>query len=301
MTIFHANGKLLISGEYLVLNGALSLAVPTKKGQSLKHEPKDISFLHWKSLDENGKVWFEAKFNTKDFNIIETSDKKKGEKLKNILLKANELNNNKNRLNGFVTTQLEFPVEWGLGSSSTLISCIAKWLSIDPFELHFKVSNGSGYDIACAENNTSIIYQLVDRNPIIKNIEWNPTYHESLFFVHLNIKQNSNNEVIRFTKNTKNINTDHISNRISEITRSIIQCNQLDKFNSHIEEHEKTMSQMLNLPTIKDDKFPDYNGSIKSLGAWGGDFILATGGEKERTYFKSKGYNIQFEFKDMIK
>ena len=84
MKLFHANGKLLISGEYLVLEGALSLAVPTKKGQSLKFDPTDISFLHWKSLDVNGKIWFEAKFNTEEFNIIETSDEKQL-CLKNIL------------------------------------------------------------------------------------------------------------------------------------------------------------------------------------------------------------------------
>ena len=29
-----------------------------------------------------------------------------------------------------------------------------------------------------------------------------------------------------------------------------------------------------------DELFSDFNGSIKSLGAWGGDFILATGNQK---------------------
>lgn len=33
--LFYSNGKLLLSGEYAVLDGALSLAVPTKYGQLL--------------------------------------------------------------------------------------------------------------------------------------------------------------------------------------------------------------------------------------------------------------------------
>jgi len=68
-----------------------------------------------------------------------------------------------------------------------------------------------------------------------------------------------------------------------------------------IEEHEKIMSQLLNQPTIKESDFPDFNGSIKSLGAWGGDFILATGDNEERAYFKKKGFNTIIEFKDMVK
>ena len=48
-------------------------------------------------------------------------------------------------------------------------------------------------------------------------------------------------------------------------------------------------------------EFPDYKGSIKSLGAWGGDFILATGDKEDRNYFINKGLRSIIEFKDMIK
>ena len=301
MNSFHANGKLLISGEYVVLDGALALAIPTKKGQFLQFEPTNHSILHWKSLDENKNLWLEVKFNPNDLEIIESTDIVKAEKLKTILKKAIELNNQPTLINGLITTQLEFPLEWGLGSSSTLISCIAQWLNIDPYELHFGVSNGSGYDIACAENSSSITYQVADKKPISTTINWNPSFHGSLFFVYLNRKQKSDIEVNRFINNTKNINTATTINNISEITSSIINCNQLLAFNSLIEEHEKIMSRLLNLPTIKESDFPDFNGSIKSLGAWGGDFILATGDNEERAYFKKKGFNTIIEFKDMVK
>ena len=35
---FFANGKLLLTSEYLVLDGAKAFAIPTKKGQSLHVE-----------------------------------------------------------------------------------------------------------------------------------------------------------------------------------------------------------------------------------------------------------------------
>ena len=35
MDAFYSHGKLLLTGEYLVLDGALALAVPCKLGQSL--------------------------------------------------------------------------------------------------------------------------------------------------------------------------------------------------------------------------------------------------------------------------
>ena len=54
------------------------------------------------------------------------------------------------------------------------------------------------------------------------------------------------------------------------------------------------------MPPVKKRLFPDYPGSIKSLGAWGGDFILATGTESEREYFKEKGYTTLRSYRELI-
>jgi len=62
MQNFYSNGKLLLTGEYVVLDDALSLAVPTKFGQSLKVEPISENKILWKSLDKKGDVWFEDVF-----------------------------------------------------------------------------------------------------------------------------------------------------------------------------------------------------------------------------------------------
>ena len=133
MKTFHANGKLLITGEYLVLNGAVSLAVPTKKGQSLMYNHKNENTLSWESIDVNGNKWFDALFSAAEFNIIETSNSIKAEFLQNLLKKAKSISENKNRVSGHIKTVLEFPRNWGFGSSSTLITCVAKLFNINPF------------------------------------------------------------------------------------------------------------------------------------------------------------------------
>jgi mevalonate kinase len=59
---YFSNGKLLITGEYFVLDGAKSLAVPTKYGQDLSFESIQEPQLIWQSFDENGECWLEAIF-----------------------------------------------------------------------------------------------------------------------------------------------------------------------------------------------------------------------------------------------
>ena len=73
---FHSNGKLLITGEYLVLDGALAMAVPTKYGQRLEvslHE--SFSGIRWEAKVLN-KGWLQVNFGSRLFNIIHTNDQK---------------------------------------------------------------------------------------------------------------------------------------------------------------------------------------------------------------------------------
>jgi hypothetical protein len=46
--------------------------------------------------------------------------------------------------------------------------------------------------------------------------------------------------------------------------------------------------------------FPDYSRAIKSLGAWGGDFVLATGNFNEMDYFKQKGFHTIISYHKMV-
>jgi hypothetical protein len=51
---------------------------------------------------------------------------------------------------------------------------------------------------------------------------------------------------------------------------------------------------------VKFKYFQDYSGEIKSLGAWGGDFILAAGPSNSKEYFIGKGYNSVFSFNEIF-
>src|SRR5690554_2108285 len=93
---FYSNGKLLIIGEYVVLDGALALAVPTKLGQSLKATPLDEPVIHWISKDHENKIWFQGEFLISGNNTIENPPSQASSRvairLQQILNEANKLN-----------------------------------------------------------------------------------------------------------------------------------------------------------------------------------------------------------------
>ncbi len=300
MKTFRANGKLLISGEYTILDGSLSMAIPTKRGQILHYNEVDHEILHWRSLDVKGETWFEAHFKGNELKVLDSSDDRIADTLKEILLAAGGLSDTSNGLRGEVTTALEFPTDWGLGSSSTLLCCVAQCFDIDPMQLHFKVSNGSGYDVACGMMDSAITYQLDDGLVEVNQIDWKPDFRSSLFFVYLNAKQKSSTEVNKYQDRKSSFDIALTVEEISALTRKMINAGTLDVFNEAIVKHEKIMSGVLGYPTAKQSYFSDYKGAIKSLGAWGGDFILATGNAEDRLYFAEKGFSDIHEFDAFI-
>ena len=300
MKTFRANGKLLISGEYSILDGSLSLALPTKRGQVLHYKEIDHNILHWRSLDIKGETWFEAHFKGNELTVLDSSDDRIADTLKEILLAAAGLSDTVNGLRGEVTTALEFPTNWGLGSSSTLLCCVAQCFGIDPIQLHFKVSNGSGYDVACGMTDSAITYQLSDGLAEVNQIQWKPAFSASLFFVYLNTKQKSSSEVNKYQDRKSSIDLAAIVEQISALTRAMMHANSLVVFNEAIAKHEEIMSLVLGYPTAKQLYFSDYKGAVKSLGAWGGDFILATGDAEDRMYFAGKGFSVIHEFESLI-
>ena len=65
-------------------------------------------------------------------------------------------------------------------------------------------------------------------------------------------------------------------------------------------EHEEILSELLNLKTAKETYFSDYPKMVKSLGAWGGDFVMVSGNLNDMEYFKSKGYEVILPYEEMI-
>ena len=73
---YKAHGKLLLTSEYAITQGAQGLAVPTKYGQKLNYISSDNNeYIRWDAKGENGKTWFWVEFDL-DFKIINTSDLK---------------------------------------------------------------------------------------------------------------------------------------------------------------------------------------------------------------------------------
>jgi len=295
---YRSNGKLLLTGEYLVLDAALALGLPTKKGQNLKVQPIATPKIYWESFDDEGVVWFKEvlKLPLRSFEDEDVVTKR----LVHILVAAQELNTEflKNNTGFLVKTKLDFKRNWGLGSSSTLINNIAQWAGVNAFELLQKTMGGSGYDVACAQHDTPILYQLQNQQSIVTPISFSPSYKEQLYFIHLNKKQQSNTEVTRYQ--TLETGISEAVKTVSEITNLVVKTTHLDDFEILIKEHEKLLSSILKRPTVQQENFTDYFGQLKSLGAWGGDFILATGNEDTPKYFYKKGYHTVLSYSEML-
>ena len=313
MKKFRSNGKLLITGEYVVLDGALALAVPTKFGQSLEVETVNEEIIHWIAFDHLGKVWFEYRFQIKEIiggiQKTETGTLKESQEIEEVSSRLFQILEQAHHLNpvilttgrGYkVETRLDFPNNWGLGSSSTLLNNIAQWFKTDAFLLLQKTFGGSGYDIAAAKNNHAFTYQIGQNNRSVLTAGFNPIFKENLFFVHLNRKQNSRASITHYKQQSKEILEETIA-KISALTSRFISCKTLEEFNLLIEIHETLISKTVNFPKIKSELFSDYPGAIKSLGGWGGDFILVTGGESEKKYFKEKGFHTILAYSEMVK
>lgn len=301
---YYGHGKLLLTGEYFVLDGAKAIALPTKLGQRMhvRYRPSNDPKLYWKSYDVDNKCWFEACFELWHFNCLNETNEQI-EVLQNILREARYLNIHflRDDVDIHVETVLEFPLDWGLGSSSTLIYNIAQWAYVSPFELHMRSFGGSGYDIACAQSMGPITYNKVGKHPQWETINFSPLFKDNIYFVYLNQKMNSKAGIQRY-RDLVNDSKELVS-KINKITHNMLDCLDLSEFDELVCEHESIISSALDLPRAKDLYFSDYWGEIKSLGAWGGDFILATSKEsieKTKTYFANRGHSVCFTFDELI-
>jgi len=296
---FYSNGKLLITGEYAVLDGATALAIPTKFGQTLSVSKTDGAQLFWNSFNADGKPWFRASFALPGLQLLDTDDANIAKTLKAILAYTQKSNPDfLSTDEGFIVkTKLSFDRHWGLGTSSTLIANVAAWGMVDPFQLLANTFGGSGYDVACAQAKTPLLFSLKNGKAMVAPTTFNPSFSDRLFFVYLNQKKDSREAISTYRR--QSVNKKQLTKRISELTRAILDATALNTFEMLLLEHEQLLSQVLQLSRIQDGLFRDFNGVVKSLGGWGGDFVLATGDEKTPDYFKAKGFQTVIPFQDM--
>lgn len=299
-----ANGKFLLTGEYLVLKGALALALPLKFGQSLEVETLDFDEKHlqWEAFRPEGK-WFSVTLNRDNLVNISTDDPDKALRLSQILQSVKQLNPKAFEGNDLsFTTRLDFNPNWGLGSSSTLIANLARWANVNPYQLLKLTFGGSGYDIACATAEQPIYYQLVDGEPIVDTIDFKPLFADHFFFIYQGQKQSSSKEIKAFLAKANPVDLQKDIEAVSEISRAVPKCESLDEFALLMQCHERIIARCIGQEPVQ-KHFPDFEGVLKSLGAWGGDFILAATEWSETQvieYFKGKGLEVILGYNDIV-
>ena len=178
---------------------------------------------------------------------------------------------------------------------------MAQWSKTSAYGLLEDSFGGSGYDLACAGADGPIFYKKASNKIDVQPAIFEPAFKDQLYFVYLGKKQNSREGIARYRLLGAN-KTDLIK-RMSAISRELITAQTLQTFNQLIVDHESIVSKALKLERAKDIYFSDYDGEIKSLGAWGGDFVLVTSEnseEKTRRYFNEKGFEVFFKYKDMV-
>lgn len=292
-------GKLLLTSEYFVLDGALALAVPTTPGQEFFFEEKDDaqSTVFWEALHQ-GEPWLSVRLNYKTWTILDTNLPQSAEFVLRLLKTVQQ--HSGTRFQGSVSyhlkTNLQFPADFGLGSSSTLINNIAQWSDSDPYLLNTVLLHGSGYDIAVAREKRAILFQNAPELNV-KPVHYSPMFKDDLLFVHINRKQDSRAGIQLYRSKEKSAD---LINRFSELTAEVYNSTNLPGFLHLMEEHENLVSEFIGLPKIKDRFFADYGGTVKSLGAWGGDFVLASSHGDFKSYFAQRGYQHVFTWDQLI-
>ena len=285
-----------------MLDGALALALPVRFGQQLTvTEQPHLSGHHWVSFDHQGRPWFEGRFSPTGA-YVSGNEEKTGNRLEN-LFQAIERQRPDfwlGRLPLRFETQLTFPRQWGLGSSSTLVAALAAWAEVDAFQLLADTFGGSGYDVACAHAHQPILYQRRDGRGHYVECPYAPPFADNICFVYLGKKQDSREGIARYRESVKD--SPRLIEGISRLTMDFLAARTVKEGVEILEAHERLVGDALQLPKVKERYFYNFPGAVKSLGAWGGDFVMALSdkpAEATRQYFRVKGFETVFTWREM--
>lgn len=292
-------GKLMLTSEYFAVDGALVLAVPTKLGQEFFFdEIEDAqSIIIWEAYHQN-KLWLTARIDYKKWEILDTNLKSSAEFILKVLKNVQILSELKFQSDTtyHLKTNLQFPSDYGLGSSSTLMTNLAEWAEIDPFYLNTISLGGSGYDIAVAKAKSAVLFQnkpTIQFQPIL----FQPKFAKELIFIHLNQKQDSREGISLYKSKVRSQN---MIDEFSNLTRKVLKCDDLEIFSQLMTIHEQKIADFIEIPTVKSIYFNDCPVFVKSLGAWGGDFIMSCKFVGYKDYFWGKGFATIFDWSDLI-
>ena len=299
------SGKLLLTGEYFILDGVPGLAVPTRPGQTFTVRRGKPGRLVWRAVDHRGEEWFRGSFHPDSLQLTPAVPNPVHDRLERIFFAADELRpGTYDRITkeGYsVTTELQFDRGWGLGTSSTLIAGVAKWLAVNPYALLEKTFGGSGYDLACATAKGPIVYERAGIEPVVTPVKWKPDWLARTHFVYLNEKQDSREGIRAYRAREVPSSTQE---SVTALTNALIsETLHLRDAQKIVKEHERIVAKTLGLSPVQAARFPDFSGQLKSLGAWGGDFIWALSdapSDYVEKYFNDRGFGTVLTGGDLL-
>ena len=289
---FTAHGKLLLTGEYAITQGARGIAMPTHFGQHLNvasHQGPE--HVLWEALDHENQQWFIAGFDHEG-RLLHTSSAAIAETLQGFLapIRKSKAWNAPVR----VQTRVDFPRRWGLGTSSTLCALLAQWAEMDTL-FYRTLHGGSGYDLACAQANGAISYALVDGEPEVLPVDL-PEILQSVVFVYRGAKQQTHSSLKLVERKPFSQGQ---CEEISQLSEAFLRANSLKDLESIIKQHELLIANHLGLERAIEGPFQGIHGQVKSLGGWGGDFVMLTRFEENRQWLKTNGFNTIIPFETM--
>lgn len=293
-----ANGKLLLTSEYFILDGATGWAMPTQYGQNMIVAPAQTPT--WQAFLQDKSLWLETALNT---NLSTNSEE--SSLLFQILnhIKQENPEQYHKKINHHFQLFLDFDRAWGLGSSSTFIALIADFFEIDAYHLNRTFFKGSGYDIACAFASEALLYTNLDiENRSIEPFPIAESIEPHLFFIYTGQKQNSR-EAIQYYRNLPQKEKDIAINDLNFITSELIRKQNYKDWLYFLKIHEDIVSKVLKLDKISHTLAKELPFFTKSLGAWGGDFILCLADDeptKITNRISETGFQTYFEYKDLI-
>ena len=297
----------MLTAEYLVLDGAAALALPCRYGQMMHvtQTPGAGREVLCKSLDAQGQEWFSGRFDMEANTVLSATDEGVAERFLSILtylyFQAPDAFPENIQLE--FDHQIDFSRDWGLGTSSTLLYNMASWAEVDPYGLAEHAFGGSGYDIACAGARGPLLYRRNTASPRFVEVDFDPSFKEDLYFVYLGQKQNSREGIKNYRALENTNKKPHAIAEVEELNDNILQAKSLGEFEESIREHESIIANIIGMPKVQDLHFSDLDGVAKSLGAWGGDFVMLTyqgGHDALKKYCQTKGFDVIIPYQQMI-
>jgi mevalonate kinase len=296
---FFSKAKIILLGEYAVMHGAQAICLPLATGQKMTAIPADHSLIRW--------TWNYKKEDLADFSLdchsLEVHKILIGNPEWVInLLRLIRLQNPGFLKQGFhLHFENYFPAQWGLGSSSATISSLCRYAGINPYLINYELTGGSGADIACTTQTKWFTYQKTASAPDIWKIIQDYPFAENTFFIYSGHKQATASHLkkIKFPEATAS----SLCKEVNRLVNEFLVADDISKTEAIIKEHENLISETIQQPPVG-LQFPDFDGQIKSLGAWGGDFFMAisrSGYSTVKKYFQQKGYETVFSWNELVK